>query len=249
VGVTNTQTDGARQRAAVTSATLLGVMGMILLTAWLMRGPVLAIVYSAAITEFDANVRSFMRSGATHAVDTIFVIVSYMGSPVAMSVLAVAGVGWLMAGRGTWRRSPAVLAVWIMAFAGSSVLALSLKRIFGRQRPAGAAEFLHAMSYSFPSTHTLTSLVGFGMLAAVALVNVPPGRAVADLHRNAPTTSRRNAVIVACAVAVIVAVAASRVVLGVHFASDVVAGAVVGSLWLSVCVAALRWEMRQQYRA
>jgi undecaprenyl-diphosphatase len=121
-------------------------------------------------------------------------------------------------------------------WAGSSVRALVLvfarvvelgvetgvKFVVGRPRPVLEHPLATATSSSFPSGHAAGSAAVYGVLALLLLraaTTAAPDRAVP--HRVAP-------VAIAGILVFAVAVAASRVVLGVHFPSDVVAGLVLG---------------------
>lgn len=214
------------------------VLAAMLAVAWGARGAVTAVVYSTQVAEFDGAARMWMRGRATGWSDAVWMAISWAGSPVAMAVLAIGGGAWharrrvMARGASTRgaleRRTLTRLAVWLVAFGGSSALAVSLKQLFARARPPGALEFLHAASYSFPSTHTLTSLVGFGMLGvAFGAAN----RAPLPQQRGVVARSWQRALL---GIAFLF-VATSRVALGVHYVSDVAASALVGACWLAAC--------------
>jgi undecaprenyl-diphosphatase len=131
------------------------------------------------------------------------------------------------------RRNWLILAAWVGAFGGAGLLTVILKNLIQRPRPVGAAEFLFGTTYSFPSGHALGSLVGYGMLAYVI------GSMWVDSRR------ARTRLVIATAVLVI-AIGLSRLYLGVHYFSDVVAGYAVGVLWLSVCISGLQVAQRRR---
>jgi undecaprenyl-diphosphatase len=106
-----------------------------------------------------------------------------------------------------------------------------LKRRFRRGRPDLWPALATEPSHSFPSGHTTMSTIFFGGLA-IALGRVPGGPAV------------RVAIAAGC-VLVVAAVALSRVYLGAHWLSDVIAGILLGSLWLGACVFAERVLVRR----
>ena len=144
--------------------------------------------------------------------------VSAVLHPQVLRVVAVAAAGWLALRR--QRR----LAVWVLVAAlGSGVIDTVLKDLVRRARPALPHPVAEASGYSFPSGHALGTMVMFG----VALLLVLP-----LLRRRAARVSAWVVAVVAVAL-----VGFSRVALGVHYVSDVLAGWLVGLGWLTVTVA------------
>ena len=97
-----------------------------------------------------------------------------------------------------------------------------LKLFFGRARPLFDNSLVHVNSLSFPSGHAANSLTAWLLAACLA----------------APAPYRRPAIIAAIAIAVIVG--ATRVLLGVHWLSDVVGGWAAGLLAVMLALAADR---------
>jgi membrane-associated phospholipid phosphatase len=111
----------------------------------------------------------------------------------------------------------------LAAVLGALALTVALKGLFGLPRPPAELQVGHADSYGFPSGHAVGSSV---LWVALALV----------LDRW--TRTRRLLV----AGAIVTVVAASRVVTGVHYTVDVVAGVAVGLTYLGLLVRATDWE-------
>jgi undecaprenyl-diphosphatase len=148
-----------------------------------------------------------------------------LGDGRALTLLTLAGVGWLL------MRGERALAIGlVVATAGNGLLNALLKHSFARERPlleAGAAGF---HGWGFPSGHASGTLVAYGMLAYLLLRLVDGPRRWAALP---------------LVVAVVLAVGASRVVLGAHYVSDVAAGFASGTVWLTGCIVALElWRQR-----
>ncbi len=195
---------------------------------WLFAGVTEDVVHHDPLTKFDLTLTTWIRAHTTPLGDRIFLLVSAVGSPTAMAVIAVAGALILVV-----RRKWLVLTAWAAAFAGAAVLTVILKNIIQRPRPVDAANFLYGTSFSFPSGHALGSLVGYGMLAYVI------GYLWIDSVRGRVRLAIATVVLVA-------AIGISRLYLGVHYFSDVVAGYAVGILWLSVCISGLQVVQRRR---
>jgi undecaprenyl-diphosphatase len=198
-----------------------------LVALWIFAGITEDVVHHDPLTKFDLTLTEWIRAHSTTWGDKIFVVVSALGSPAAMA--AIGGMGALVL---LVRRKWLVLSAWVAAFVGAALLTLVLKNIIQRPRPADASTFLYGMSFSFPSGHALGSLVGYGMLAYVIgsmWVKSVKGRVRLGF----------------AAAALILAIGISRLYLGVHYFSDVVAGYAVGVLWLSVCISGLQSVQRR----
>jgi undecaprenyl-diphosphatase len=143
--------------------------------------------------------------------------VSAVLSPTVLRIAAVvaAAVVFLIR-REVW--APVVLLVSVL---GTLLLSPLTKVLIDRDRPHFAHPVAHAAGQSYPSGHALTSFV---MVAAV-LVLCPP---------------RTRRIALAPAVLVVAAVGFSRLILGVHYLSDVVGGWLLGAGWVCVVLLVLR---------
>lgn len=102
------------------------------------------------------------------------------------------------------------------------LLNVAVKNVFQRARPHWDEPLVQLATYSFPSGHAVASTVFWGMVCALAFTH---------------TRSRRwRAVAFALSATMIVLVCFSRVYLGAHYPSDVVAGAALGLAWVLVFV-------------
>ncbi|OLS99691.1 hypothetical protein BJF90_38465 [Pseudonocardia sp. CNS-004] len=149
------------------------------------------------------------------------VVVTHLGSTLAMAVVAlVTGVRlWL-----AHRRADAVFVVGAMT--GAQLAFRGLKELLDRPRPPEDGRLVHAVSESLPSGHATTAIVVIGTLVVLAWPARPP---VA------------RARLLAAAALWVGAVGLTRVYLGVHWFSDVLAGWLVGGAWLAICVTAWSW--------
>ena len=158
------------------------------------------------------------------AVVTVVKAVTWLGSDgVLWTVIGVAAI--ILAFRRRWR-----LTIYLLATgAGALVLDPILKSLVGRLRPVVAHPVAHGTGNSFPSGHSLGSIVCYG---AIYLVFLPAARG-----------RWRTAFTVAIA-ALIALIGISRILLGVHFLSDVIGAWAVGIVWLGLTAFAFELTRR-----
>ncbi|MEO8226552.1 MAG: phosphatase PAP2 family protein [Gemmatimonadota bacterium] len=164
---------------------------------------------------FDAAVRNAVHSFASTGMTRSMRSITFIGGPIVLGPLAgVLAVVFFLIG---WRR-PAVLLP--LALLGAGLVDTVLKLEFGRARPAPFFDYPLPSSYSFPSGHALFAFCFFAVLAALV----------------SPRVKRRatRIAIWTAAVICILLVSVSRVYLGVHYPSDVVAGWGAGFVWVMV---------------
>lgn len=172
----------------------------------------------------DATVLEETVEERTAALTRVAVAVTHLGSTAAMAVLALLTGLWLLR-RG--RRADAVLVVGAMA--GAAAVFTAVKTVLDRARPPAAERLVDVANESLPSGHATMSVVVLGSL--LVLARSRHGRGT-------------RAWLAAAAAAWVAAVGATRIYLGVHWFSDVVAGWLVGAAWLAVCVAVWSWWHR-----
>ena len=141
--------------------------------------------------------------------------VTSIGDPITLTVFDVVVVAWLAFRR---HRRTALWLVLVTLLA--SIVGRSTKLLVGRSRPDLDTALLEPTSQSFPSGHALNTTVVLGAIAVALVISATSRRALA-----VPV-----AAVVAASVAL--AVGLSRPVLGVHFVADVVAGWLLGVVWL-----------------
>jgi membrane-associated phospholipid phosphatase len=180
-----------------------------------------------ALTRFDEEVAALVSEHArTHPeMVKVFFVITEIGGKTAMLGLAIV-LGAVLFVRGE-RFLGFVVLITIL---GGSALDGVLKEIFQRERPPTHPTSLH--SWSFPSGHSMGSLVGYGMLAYVLV-----------LHLRRPWA--KIATVLGLA-ALVLAVGFSRLYLGAHYFSDVVGGFTAGALWLAVCISGMEVVRRRR---
>jgi undecaprenyl-diphosphatase len=151
----------------------------------------------------------------------------------AVTWLGSGGVLWTLIGaaaivlaiRRRWR----LTAYLLVTGAGALVLDPVLKALVGRLRPVVAHPVAHGNGNSFPSGHSLSSIVCYG---ALFLVFLPAAR------------GKWRRVFTAVIVTLIAAIGISRLLLGVHYVSDVLGGWALGITWLGIT--AFAFEISRQ---
>src|SRR5215213_633609 len=184
---------------------------------WLFGGLVEDLLTGDPIVRFDRVVDDYLHSHATAPLTTFFLIVTAFGSLEAMVILGVVVAAVLARGR-RWT----LLGTWLAAVVGSAVIDWLLKGLFQRPRPHFAHPLLVETSYSFPSGHAMESFVAYGMLAYFAVL--------------ALRTWEARVAVVCGAALLVVLIGFSRLYLGVHYFSDVIAGYAAGGVWLSALI-------------
>lgn len=134
-----------------------------------------------------------------------------------MAALGALACLWLL-----YRRAWLLLGAWVVGVAGVGLWIRIIKHLVARARPemGWAVE----QGYSFPSGHSAGTLVCYGLLAWVWLLLARPARPASPYG------------VVALTVAVVLGVGISRVLLGVHYVSDVLAGWLLGLAWLALVI-------------
>ena len=139
-----------------------------------------------------------------------------LGSTLVLSIAVVTVVGFLLLMR-HWRPAIFTFAASVSGQLASHVL----KEVFGRPRPDLIPHEVAVFTHSFPSGHAMTSAVVYLTLASLI----------------ARLTDRRRLKLYAMSVAVVltILIGVSRVYLGVHWPSDVLAGWMIGASWALAC--------------
>lgn len=175
------------------------------------------------LTAFDASVSHGFDNLHRHAFITYCMIaISRLHVPLLIC-LYTAVFCWLMWRARDWR--------WLLTAActvfGGMLLNTGIKHVVARHRPVFENPLLWLTTYSFPSGHTLSATVFYGVLTAWLL------------HREAVAGFSSRARLLTCAGAVVMVllVALSRIYLGAHYVSDVVGAILLGTAWLIACLA------------
>ena len=178
------------------------------------------------ILRFDSTVRNAVHAWASPALTYLMLGVTELGEVPVLVVLGAILV-WRLAASG--RRRAAV--IFVLAVAGAEALDQILKLVFQRARPAAYFGLVQPATYSFPSGHALVATIFYGVVAAILTVREP-------------SRPRRIAIWTLAALAAGL-IGLSRVYLGVHYPSDVLAGYAAAVIWVSAVRIAYRIWLRR----
>lgn len=194
------------------------------------------VVTGDPIVRLDARLANWLHEQARPSLTEFFEVVTVLGNAVVVIGLALVSV-IVLARRG--RRRDALLVA--VAVTGAEALTLAMKLGFRRERPFFPDPLSTESTFSFPSGHAMVSVAVYGVLAFVLVRELASWRV--------------RVVVLVSAAALVLLIGFSRLYLGVHYLSDVLAGFTGGLAWLVLCVLAFAgkeaWPFPQtsRYRA
>lgn len=172
---------------------------------------VLQVVLADVAAPFDHAATAWIRRADSTVVDAVMRTLTIVGKMIVLVPAACAIAAW------AWREGARQLAVVLVTLTATAIATMSLlKVLFARERPDLFFEITAPTSYSFPSGHALLAVAVYGF-AAVVVARLRP--------------RLRGALSLAAPLA-IAGIGVSRVYLGVHWPTDVLAGFAVGFLFL-----------------
>lgn len=160
--------------------------------------------YPEVLTGFDSNIQTWVRGDLPAGLTRFFKTITILGNTPVQAIIAIVAVIWL------YLRQYKAEAIFVGASGLlASILIVSLKYIYQRQRPS-ITHLVHASGYSFPSGHSLGT---FMILGAIAIVL-------------AQRLAKKESKIAVYGITglLIFLVGLSRIYVGVHYLTDVLAG-------------------------
>ncbi len=204
-----------RFQAFVGSILFLGLasaVGALFFFAWLADE-----VFEGDAKAFDETVRLYVHGFANESLTSLMQFITMLGSTLFLSILCI-GIFVIFIVK-NWKRA----AVLLMAtMAGAVILNFALKVSFARTRPVPFFDTPLPASYSFPSGHALYSACFYGVLAWLIAARIQ--------------NKSLRILIWSLAVLLALLIGLSRVYLGVHYPSDVIAGFVAAVVWVLTIV-------------
>ena len=204
----------------------LTIGGVVLIgSAWLFGGVAEDLITKDPLTFVDVIISEWFRINATPLITARMTHVSAFASTAAvLSMCSVASVFLL------WKRRWYELLALALVVPGGLLLNLLLKMAFARGRPDWGDVDL--IGYSFPSGHTMAATLFYGLLGVFFVLRVKSW------------WWRASAVVLAFTI--ICVVGFSRIYLGAHYFSDVVAAFAAGAAWLAICLTAVETLRRHR---
>jgi undecaprenyl-diphosphatase len=219
------------QRRGLLETAVLGGLFLLVASIWLFA-EVADEVMEGEIQHLDERVIQAMRTGENSRpigpdwLPDVARDLTALGSAAVITLVTVAAAGFL-----ALRRKWDALVLILLSVAGGTVVSALLKRFFDRARPDESFHLAEVSSLSFPSGHSMLAAVTYFTLGALL----------------ARTTPDRKIKIYFLLAALVLAVVTglTRVYLGVHFPTDVLAGWCAGIAWAMICSLATRWLERR----
>jgi undecaprenyl-diphosphatase len=216
---------GAESQRLLSAALVIGLMAAALalgLFAWLGRE-----IIAGVTPAVDDRLRAALHGLASPRLTRVMIAASLYGGPAWLAPIgAVLALAFLVRG---WHRGAVLV---IVTMAGAGLLDTLLKLTFARDRPAAFFGYPLPVSHSFPSGHAFFAGSFFGGLAVLV-----SGRARSGALRAAIWVS---------AIALILLIGLSRVYLGVHYPSDVLAGYAAATVWVAAIALGDRLASRRR---
>ncbi|MBD2438031.1 phosphatase PAP2 family protein [Nostoc sp. FACHB-110] len=178
-------------------------------------------VFEREAFAFDTHFLLWLHHFANPTLDNVMLGITHLGNPNVVVIVVVVSVAILL-----WRRYYQEARIFAIACLGAFILNTGLKLVFTKPRPQLWPQLITEKSFSFPSGHALGSLVLYGMVAYLLATHYP----------------RFSQFIYIVAVMAIAAIGFSRLYLGVHWPTDIIAGYGVGFLWLTMCITMLKLQ-------
>jgi undecaprenyl-diphosphatase len=175
-------------------------------------------IETGAMQRFDERALVWLAERRTPFLDDVMIHVTALGDGLVLVMLVGVVSVFLWLTRHRWS-----VYVLLAGMFGGQVMNTLLKEVFARPRPDVIEALARVTTKSFPSGHAMSAFIGYGSIAYI-------------IARLEPTAALRRTTW-AIAVLTILAVGFSRMYLGVHYPSDVLAGFMAGLAWLGFVAA------------
>jgi len=189
-------------------AGLAASIGAIFLFGWLVDE-----IFEGETLQFDEVVRNAVHQTSTPILTEMMKVFSFLGSTVFLVGLALVVIAALQ-----YLKHKRALVLFLITMLGEVILLTTLKASFRRARPEPFFDYALPASFSFPSGHSLSSFCFYGVLAWLITARME-NKALKFL-------------VWTIAAVLVLLIGLSRIYLGVHYPSDVLAGFAAGLVWV-----------------
>ena len=197
---------------------------------WLFGGIAEDVLSGDPLTVTDIQVANWFHAHSTPVLTQLMLWITLLHNAAGISAFVLIFALFLIAKRDWYW----LLSLVIIVPGGMLFNNVAMKYVFHRARPHFDDAVLSLTTYSFPSGHAATATLFYGVLAAYLVTQVGEWR--------------RRVQIVLGALLIIVLVALSRIYLGVHYLSDVLAAFAEGIAWLALWLTAIHTLRRHRAR-
>lgn len=204
---------------------------VLLASGWIFGGLAEDVAMGDPITQLDLQIATWLHARAAPLLTDVMALVSSLHGTIPMSIATLLlAVVWCAKRDWYW------LANLLLIIPGGMLINVATKYAFHRARPTFDDTFTALAGYSFPSGHTAASTLLYGLLTAFVV-------GASDRWRQ-----RVWAILLACAMVTLVAF--SRLYLGAHYLTDVLAAIAEASAWLALCLTGTRiyWQRKEANR-
>jgi membrane-associated phospholipid phosphatase len=172
-------------------------------------------VWEKEAFSFDRSCLLWIHQFATPQLDRLMLLITALGDPPTVITIFISTIAWL----GMKRRSTDGIRFAVICVGGLLINQV-MKSFFAKPRPELWTRLISEHSFSFPSGHAVGSMVVYGFIAYIFARELP-------IYKK---------YIYAVASILIFAIGFSRLYLGVHYPTDIIAGYGVGLFWLTTCL-------------
>lgn len=178
------------------------------------------VVSNGVLTVADAHLAEWLYAHGQPLLTQCLLMITHVHDPIVIS--AIAAVIAVCLGR---QKQWFAMCTVLLATEGGMLLNLVVKQVFQRGRPSFEQPLVTLTTYSFPSGHVVASTVFYGVMAALLLART--------------ASVKRAACMLLSAWCMVVLIGFSRLYLGAHYMSDVLAAFFEGIAWLALCFTAV----------
>jgi len=181
-------------------------------------------LHEGNLEKYDSLITGFIYPLRSDALTGIIIAITEMGSQWAYLIVIPLIASLLYRKGHSWRLTLQATIILITTF----LLNVAIKYIISRPRPLDEHQLVEVAdkSFSYPSGHSMSAMAFYGFLIYLTFRLV---------DRN-----WLKWLLISVQALLILAIGGSRVYLGVHYPSDVIAGFIAGLIWLAICITALK---------